>query len=63
MREVTEAEFFGEIKRLGKAGRDPMPGRGQNSSESIWKDQRSTGMEIVGRSAYDEDGECKYFLV
>lgn len=62
MREVTEPQFFTEIKRLGKAGRDPMPGRDQNSSESIWKDQRSTGMAVVGKSVSDGAGEHRYFL-
>lgn len=62
MHEVTEQQFFEEIKRLGRVGRDPMPGRGQDSSESIWKDQRSTGMEIVGKSVSDGTGEHRYFL-
>ena len=57
MKEVTEEQFFAEIKRLGRLGRDPMPGR-----DGIWRDQ-SGRLGVVGRSEHTgECGDTRYFL-
>lgn len=58
MRQVAESEFFAEINRLGKVGRDPMPGA-QSGFVSLWKDR---GQSIVGKTTTDGCGEWEFFL-
>lgn len=58
MKEVTETEFFAEIKQMGKNGRDPMPGD-QSGFLSFWKDR---GQSIVGKTTTDGCGNWKFFL-
>lgn len=58
MRQVTESEFFAEIKRLGKAGRDPMPSA-QSGFLSLWKDR---GQFVIGKTTTDGCGEWGFFL-
>lgn len=54
MKEVTEEQFFAEVKRC--AARDPMPGRDGN-----WRGSNGRG-EVFGRSETDGCGGWRYYL-
>ena len=53
MQEVTEEQFFAEVKRC--SARDPMPGR-----DGYWRGM-SRG-DVFGRSETDGCGEWRFFL-
>lgn len=58
MKSVSESEFFAEMKRIGKTGRDPMP-EAQSGFVSLWKDR---GQGVVGKTTTDGCGSWEFFL-